>query len=1035
MPDVIFNPIEWKHYSHIDTDGSDDENIDDVGKFTIQIFGKTDDGKDVFVRVDKFTPYFLIEVPDKFDDSDISKLMKYVKEYKVWKKFKNTLVSYKIVKRHKFYGFTNKRKFKFVALFFNNYNGMMQYERVFQNRLKIPFHDNEFRLYTVYESNIDPILRCMHIRNLKSCGWIRIKADDCMKLYGVAHADIQISTKWNKLHPEDSKTDIAKFKVLSFDIECTSSDGSFPQASRKGDKIIQIGSTFNYYGEMECYKKHIVTLGSCDPIEGVEIESYESEEDLLLAWRDLVIRENPDVLTGYNIFYFDWRYIYERAKYFGIFNEFCKLGRIVDEKCKWKEKKLSSSALGDNNLQFMDCSGRVQIDVMKVVQRDYALSSYKLDNVAEHFLGDRKDDIKPADIFRLQKGGSADRRLVAKYCVQDCALCNRLITKLEIMTNNIGMANVCSVPLSYIFLRGQGVKVFSLVAKRCRELNYVMPVVRKGEEEDDGFEGAFVFKPIPGFYRNPISVLDYASLYPRSMIDRNLSHEMIVTDPMYDNLEGYIYRDVYYNSNSGERVKCRFAEEKSGEKRKHIKGIIPNILLDLLNERTATKNLMKKEKDPFRLKILDGLQLALKVTCNSIYGQIGAPTSPIFLKDIAACTTATGKEMLEVAKKFAEKTFPKYIKNMNKCILEKDVKGLTELVRKAFDNETYPEEDIEQSKKVVRHYFGKDIDEILKNTKFCKDVIKSLTFIKTFCENYTCKPFTMYGDTDSIFVNYDIRRLKDGKSRIDKKGLELSIQLGLLNGLLIKSELPYPHDLEYEKTFWPFMIVAKKKYVGNKYEFSVEKFEQTSMGIVLKRRDNANIVKKIVGGMVDILLNEIDVNKAVDYMRKSIKDLLDGKYPLEDFITTKTLKSNYANRDSIAHAVLADRMAKRDPGNKPQTNDRISFVTIETKGNTKKMLQGDRIEHPDYIRENNIKVDYAFYLTNQIMNPSIQFLELIIDNPKDIFNKFIQDDIDRKKGRTKITAFSGFFVKSGKDENKLNLKDAEAMVDNDYSSD
>ena len=46
------------------------------------------------------------------------------------------------------------------------------------------------------------------------------------------------------------------------------------------------------------------------------------------------------------------------------------------------------------------------------------------------------------------------------------------------------MANVCSVPLSYIFLRGQGIKIFSLVAKECREKNYLLPVLERVESKE-----------------------------------------------------------------------------------------------------------------------------------------------------------------------------------------------------------------------------------------------------------------------------------------------------------------------------------------------------------------------------------------------------------------------------------------------------------------------------------------------------------------------------------------------------------------------
>ena len=94
-----------------------------------------------------------------------------------------------------------------------------------------------------------------------------------------------------------------------------------------------------------------------------------------------------------------------------------------------------------------------------------------------------KDDVKPQDIFRLQKGSDNDRKIVAVYCIQDCKLCLDLINKLDLLTNNIGMANVCSVPLSYIFLRGQGVKIFSLVSKQCRKDNFLIPVIKCQKEE------------------------------------------------------------------------------------------------------------------------------------------------------------------------------------------------------------------------------------------------------------------------------------------------------------------------------------------------------------------------------------------------------------------------------------------------------------------------------------------------------------------------------------------------------------------------
>ena len=160
--------------------------------------------------------------------------------------------------------------------------------------------------------------------------------------------------------------------------------------------------------------------------------------------------------------------------------------------------------------------------------------------------------------------------------------------------------------------------------------------------------------------------------------------------------------------------------------------------------------------------------------------------------------------------------------------------------------------------------------------------------------------------------------------------------------------LQAPQVLEYEKTFDPFLLLSKKRYVGNLYEEDPDKFVLKSMGIVLKRRDNAPIVKVIYGGIIDIIMKEGNITPAIDYLRRSLIKLINGKYPMETLIITKTLSSYYKDPDRIAHKVLADRMAERDPGNKPQVNDRIPFIYIDTshlKGK-KSILQGDKIENP-----------------------------------------------------------------------------------------
>ena len=811
----------------------------------------------------------------------------------------------------------------------------------------------------------------------------------------------------------------------------------------KGDAIIQIGTTVHRYGDTECSYKNIITLGTCDALPGVDVISCKSEKKLIEEWCRLIDRIDPDVITGYNILGFDFVYIYSRAVELNCESRLLQTGRLEGHTSVFKEKMLSSSALGDNILKYVDMEGRVIIDLMKVVQREYKLDTYKLDNVASHFISGKilkvmskntlqidsitginvndyikigedkymiksiyknvitldaempdesvkvwglaKDDVSPKEIFQCQKGTSSDRAKIAKYCVQDCSLCNMLIIKLEVFANNMGMSNVCLVPLSYIFMRGQGVKIFSLVLKQCTGDGFIFPVVKYDDRENEnevGYEGAIVLDPSPGIYTDtPISVMDYASLYPSSMISENISHDSIIIDPKYDNLDGIDYVDITYDIYSGVGDKkektgetvCRYAQFPNDDK-----GILPRILMKLLSQRKLTRKKMaykevrtvddnvyvglilnKHDDDDhiemvtetqeqikiynkniksisdvyndFMKAVLDGLQLAYKITANSLYGQVGARTSPIYMKELAASTTATGRNL----------------------------------------------------------------------------IMKAKTFMETY---YDAR--VIYGDTDSIFVDFTSKLREAGLT--GKSALQKSIEIAIEASNEFKNTLKKPHDLEYEKTFWPFVILSKKKYVGNLYEFDVNKYKQKSMGIVLKRRDNANIVKLIYGGIIDILLSTHNIQEAIEFLTRSLKDLIEGKYKLDDLIITKTLRSSYKDPSRIAHKVLADRMKHRDPGSAPQVNDRVQYIYVEHDRKNKNLLQGEKIEDPRYIIENKLNIDYMFYITNQLMKPICQLLSVAlfdipkckkkpVDYERDYRKYLLQFKKNEKKARDKIS--------------------------------
>lgn len=794
----------------------------------------------------------------------------------------------------------------------------------------------------------------------------------------------------------------------------------FPQI--KGDRVTFIGSTFQRIGEKEQYLNHMAVVGDCSDIPEVpnrRIDQYKTEKSMILGWSKLIRKEDPDVIIGYNTFGFDWAFMIDRAIERQCIDQFLSMSKIRNKKARVKETS-TTVASGTYELRYVKIQGRVQLDLYNHFRKNANLDSYKLDNVAAVYIGDVVKDysydddknettIKSKNLFGLKNGhyisfelighssdmyndgekfsifdlsdegfkikgklniiqkyskmrwclnkdditleemfnaNTPDKRAkVAKYCFQDCNLVHNLMNKNDIWTEMSELASLCNVPIDFIIIRGQGIKLLSYIAKECRKNKTVMPVMEKDENDKAGYEGAICLPPKCGFYAdNPVAVNDYSSLYPSCMISENISHDSKVWSKeydldgnlipekttgirdisgrfIYDNLPEYGYVDITFDTfeyrrlkgekSAEEKVKtgtktCRFAQFPDGKK-----AIMPSVLSELLQSRKDTKKLMKKTKDPFMKNVYDKRQLSKKVVANSLYGQCGSKTSSFYEKDIAASTTAMGRKMLFYAKRIVEECY---------------------------------------GDRIVDTKYGK---------------------MRTRAEY-------IYGDTDSVFFTFNLHDLQGNRIK-GKQALEITIDLSMEVERIASDFIKPPHYLEYEKTFMPFLLLSKKRYVGILYEHDPNKGKRKEMGIVLKRRDNAPCVKDCYGGIVDILMKQKDVVASIKFLKKYLQDMVSEKIKIEKLIISKSLKAltDYKNPDQIAHAVLAERMGKRDPGSKPSTGSRIPYIYIQTDRSVK--LQGDKIEHPDYVRKMKLKPDYTHYITNQLQKPIQQIYGLVLD--------------------------------------------------------
>lgn len=817
----------------------------------------------------------------------------------------------------------------------------------------------------------------------------------------------------------------------------------------EGDKVTFIGSTFMRYGEKQPYLNHCVVLGTCDAVESAVIEPMETEREVLVRWAELIQEENPDIIIGYNIFGFDYEFLFRRAQENDCVDEFFNLSRRKDELCYTRSRETGDISIasttimlstGEYNLKYFKMAGRIQIDMYTYFRREFNLASYKLDDVASQNISDdirrhelvysadspqtylyssnltglnvgdfihielssftsdyyengkkfrvvdikrnvevmemvkgketavkynvlvinghydlsparvgaeksikwgvAKDDVSPQDIFRLSKGTAEDRAIVAKYCIQDCNLVHHLMNKIDVLTGYVEMSRICSVPISFLVFRGQGIKLTSFVAKKCREKNTLMPDLDKSGA-NEGYEGAIVLPPKCSMYMdNPVACVDYSSLYPSSMISNNLSHDSKVWTKeydlagnliketgdkdksgvyVYDNMPDYEYIDIEFDTykyikknpvakatktKAGKMI-CRWAQFPEGKK-----AIMPSILEELLKARSDTRKMAKGEKDPFMANILDKRQLGYKVTANSLYGQCGARTSTFYEKDVAASTTATGRQMIIYARRIIEEVYG----------------------------------DLE--------YETESHGMVLTKAEY------------------------VYGDTDSVFFTFNLVDPATKEKIRGQKALEITIEIAQDAAQLCTKYLKPPMELSYEKTLMPFILLSKKRYVGMLYETDPKKGKMKYMGLSIKRRDSCDYLKDTYGGILNILMKENNVQKAIAYLETALDQLIDGQVPVDKLLLTRALKSYYKKPLQIAHNVLAERMGKRDPGNKPKSGDRIKFVFVN---NEKAKLLGDKIETPEYVMENAIEINYAYYITNQLMKPLQQLFGLALE--------------------------------------------------------
>ncbi|KAI1503642.1 DNA polymerase delta catalytic subunit [Biscogniauxia marginata] len=854
------------------------------GKATVKLFGVTENGHSVMLHVTDFKHYFYVAAPVSFTQADCDPFRVYLETQ--LSQLQPAIHSCQLVLKENIFGFQGNTRSPYIKIsvtdpkFFARVRTLFEERKVNWKGLWKGVIDGGIMTF----DNLQYVLRFMVDCEIPGMSWVEAPA----KMYRLipegqrqSSCQIEAEVSYKDLishEPKGEWSKMAPLRILSFDIECAGRKGIFPEPNQ--DPVIQIANVVTRYGEGKPFIRNVFCLDETSPIVATEILWHKKEEEMLMAWKRFLDKVDPDLITGYNIANFDFPYLLKRARHLDLrgFEYWTRLPSVPSEA---EKTTFSSKQMGNRDSQATNTNGRLQLDLLQLIQRDHHLRSYTLNSVCSHFLGEQKEDVHHTMITELFNGTPESRRRLAVYCLKDAYLPQRLMDKLSCLENYTEMARVTGVPFNFLLSRGQQVKFMSQLFRKALEQNLVIPNM-KGTGSDDQYTGATVIEPTRGYYEVPIATLDFASLYPSIIQAHNLCYTTLVNKKAVEKFglkkdEDYI---VTPNGDMFVTVKQR-------------KGLLAQILEELLTARKQAKRELAVETDPFKKAVLNGRQLALKVSANSVYGLTGATTGKLPCLEIASSTTSYGRQMIEKTKHEVEK-----------------------------------------------HY--------------------------NIANGYSHDAQVIYGDTDSVMVKFGTGDLAE------------AMKLGEEAANLVSSKFTKPIKLEFEKVYFPYLLINKKRYAGLYYTRPDKWDKMDTKGIETVRRDNCQLVQIVVEKVLRMCLIDRNVQGAQEYVKDVISDLLQNKIDMSKLVITKALtQESYTAKQ--AHVELANRMKKRDAGSAPGLGDRVAYVMIKGASGSKNF---ERSEDPIFVLENNVPIDTRYYLDNQLAKPLGRIFDTIFGETK-----------------------------------------------------
>jgi DNA polymerase elongation subunit (family B) len=469
-------------------------------------------------------------------------------------------------------------------------------------------------------------------------------------------------------YPDDILWDINKVTIAYLDIEVGSENG-FPEPRDANESItaitIKLKGNYFVFGVGD-YSKHR---------DDVHYAKCRDELDLIRRFIDFWTRFHPDVVSGWNVKFFDIPYLVNRITKL--------LGDAEAKKLSpWNRLSLREAMIMNREHQVYDLDGVATLDYIELYRKfTYSQQeSYRLDNIAHVELGEKKIDY--SEFETLHQLYKHDYQKFIEYNIKDVELVEKLEEKMKLIELALTLAYDNKVNYDDVFtqVRMWDAIVYNYLLKK----KIVIPQMKRGSKSSQ-YEGAYVKDPILGMHEW-VASFDLNSLYPHLIMQYNISMETLIEPSKYnDNMRGLLQNcNINVESLLNQEVDTEILKQlgvtltPNGQLfRTNEQGVLPEIMDSMYKDRTRYKKLALEAKkkietvldDKNQVKYLENqisrynnLQLAKKVTLNSAYGALGNQYFRFFDIRIAEGITTAG----QLSIRWIEKKINEYMNNLLK---------------------------------------------------------------------------------------------------------------------------------------------------------------------------------------------------------------------------------------------------------------------------------------------------------------------------------------------------------------------------------